>query len=98
MKYDPEVFYRKCPRCGDWALDLGRNFKPPKSSDKAQWAKVEFLVQHGFVFQKIYREADGGFLQVRYPETLAEAKEFVEHYADQAWNVPPPPPNDEPAA
>lgn len=66
----------KCPNCGGKSHNLGRHFKAPKKSDKKQWAKVEFLFEHGFRFQKIYDEENGGE-HIPYPETLEQAREFV---------------------
>jgi len=70
-----------CPECGESSVNLGRNFKAPKKSDCSQWAKVKFLVDHGFVFQKIrINESE----TVPYPESLSEAKEFVVKYKKYA--------------
>lgn len=68
-----------CPECGGVSVNLGRNFKAPKKNDLKQWEKVKFLVDHGFVFQKI-RVGAGHHDTVPYPETLEEAKEFVKTY------------------
>ena len=73
---------RKCPHCGDTAINLGRHFRPPKRRDDAQWAKVEYLIANGFAFHKVYDDEN---TQIRYPKTLAEAKEFVKKYKDKAW-------------
>ena len=72
-----------CPDCGEAAVNLGRHFKPPKKSDVRQWAKVRFLVEHGFRFQKI-RTGSGHWDTVAYPDTLEEAKEFVVKYRQHA--------------
>lgn len=69
-----------CPECGGSAYNFGRHFKPPKKSDKNQWEKVRFLFQHGFRFQNIVYEQDGVAVDVPYPKTLREAKDFVERY------------------
>jgi hypothetical protein len=76
-----------CPVCNDLAIDLGRNFKPPKKSDIAQWKKVEFLVEHGFLFQKI-RPIKDSFDSVPYPDTFAQAKDFVVTYKRYAVKTP----------
>lgn len=76
----------ECPVCKDTTVNLGRHFKAPKKSDLAQWKKVEFLVKHGFVFQKI-RLDPNSFDSVPYPETLAAAKEFVVKYKKWAWEI-----------
>ncbi len=73
----------ECPVCKGVAVNLGRHFKPPKKSDTAQWKKVEFLIEHGFVFQKI-RLIKNSYESVPYPETLAQAKEFVVKYETYA--------------
>ena len=55
---------------------LSRKFSAPASNDLSQWKKVQFLVDHGFLFQSVYDKADGGS-NIRYPATLEEAKDFV---------------------
>ncbi|HRD27541.1 MAG TPA: hypothetical protein PLO65_04485 [Caulobacter sp.] len=57
-----------CPECGAETVRLSRQFKPPKSTDFAQWRKVEALVQAGFRFERLGEP---------YPETLAEVPAFV---------------------
>src|SRR5690606_28712020 len=42
----------QCPVCNDIMFNVGRHFKAPKKSDSAQWKKVQFLIEHGFLFQK----------------------------------------------
>ena len=73
---------RKCPHCGEMAINLGRHFKPPKRNDDAQWEKVQFLIDNGFAFHKVY---DDEGIQISYPKTMREAKEFVEKYKNKAW-------------
>jgi hypothetical protein len=72
-----------CPTCGGAAIRLGRHFKAPAKDDQAQWRKVRFLVAHGFLFQHVYETRHGG-LQVPYPETVEDAREFVRRFRDQA--------------
>ncbi|MDP9193903.1 MAG: hypothetical protein M3P06_19590 [Acidobacteriota bacterium] len=43
---------------------------------------MRFLLEHGFRFFSV-RDDSGSY--VRYPETLAEAREFVRKYRNQAW-------------
>jgi hypothetical protein len=62
---------------------LNRKFKPPKSHDVEQWAKVELLVQHGFHFQSLY---DSQGQRIAYPKTLKEATDFVRQYSDLVAN------------
>lgn len=66
-------------------MDL--RFRPPKKSDDRQWAKVRFLVNHGFLFQKIYRKEGPVWYRERYPENLEQAKDFVAQFKDQALPV-----------
>ena len=73
----------ECPICKSTTVNLGRHFKSPKKSDVAQWKKVRFLVEHGFVFQKIRIDSES-YDSIPYPETLAEAKEFVLKYKNWA--------------
>ena len=68
--------FRKCPNCGLRARHVGRFFKAPPADDAKQWAKVRFLVEHGFPFHRIYV----GGRSVPYPETLEQAKQFVKTY------------------
>jgi hypothetical protein len=56
---------------------LSRKFKPPKARDAQQWAKVRFLVEHGFSFYSVYERTEFGEIKVPYPKTLEEAREFV---------------------
>lgn len=72
-----------CPNCGGVAHNYGRHFKAPKKSDKKQWAKVKYLHEHGFRFNKI-RIASGHHDVVPYPDTLEQAKEFVVKYKKYA--------------
>ncbi len=59
-------------------------FRPPKKSNDRQWAKVAFLVEHGFYFQKVYRKEGPVWTRIRYPQTLEQARDFVLRYKDQA--------------
>ena len=73
----------ECPICKGTTFNLGRHFKAPKKSDNAQWKKVAFLIEHGFLFQNI-RLDPSNHESVPYPKTLAEAKNFVIKYKDWA--------------
>lgn len=72
---------RPCPLCGRAAPWVHRKFKAPKATDVAQWEKVRFLIQHGFLFHSF---GDGRGQNVRYPETLKEARTWVKQWADRA--------------
>ncbi|MGO2010995.1 MAG: hypothetical protein ACTH7Q_02605 [Pseudoalteromonas sp.] len=77
----------ECPICNGVAINLGRHFKPPKKSDLVQWKKVKFLIEHGFVFQKI-RTDKNSVESIPYPDTLAQAKEFVIKYRQYSVELP----------
>jgi hypothetical protein len=62
---------RKCPQCGGSAVLLSRKFKAPPKGNIAQWEKVRFLVEHGFLFQSV---------GAPYPRTLRAAREFVKRH------------------
>ena len=72
---EPETM--PCSECGLLSYNYGRHFKPPKKSDNKQWAKVRFLFEHGFRYQKIRSNPDDYYETESYPDTLQEAKEFV---------------------
>lgn len=76
---------RLCPQCANPMVKLSRKFSAPAASDKAQWAKVKLLVEHGFLFQPVYEPSrSGGHQRVRYPSKLEEAKNFVVEFHAQA--------------
>src|SRR5258708_35995303 len=76
FKRQPDLETRPCPYCGAPAVRLSRKFKAPKKDDLKQWEKVRFLVDHGFYFDSLQAAA--------YPETIAEAREFVKRHAIHA--------------
>ncbi len=75
---------RTCPQCSGNLTRLSRKFKAPKTRDLIQWAKVRFLVEHGFFFYSVYERSGSGEVRVPYPKTLAEAKEFIKGKKRQA--------------
>jgi hypothetical protein len=79
-----------CPECAKPMIMLGRKFHAPKRSELRQWRKVQFLVEHGFLFQSVYKlSLSGGQQTVPYPRTRREAIEFVQIYRDQAVSSSP---------
>jgi predicted RNA-binding Zn-ribbon protein involved in translation (DUF1610 family) len=73
-----------CPECGNKTILFDHKFRPPKQSDVNQWMIVEFLKDNGFVYQHVYVEQEPGLhLQIKYPKTMEEAREFVARYKDQ---------------
>lgn len=79
--FDRDVTHRPCPVCGQPAIALSQKFKPPKASDDEQWAKVRFLVEHGYLFQSIY---DGHGRPVPYPATLKQARAWIKRRSVKA--------------
>lgn len=84
------MFYRICPTCGGHALRMDVRFRAPKKSDDKQWAKVRYLVAHGFVYQKVYRKQGEVWYRENYPDNLEQARDFVVEFRDQAMRIPPP--------
>ena len=84
---EKEVGVRKCPNCSGNAICMDVRFRPPKKSDNKQWRKVEFLISHGFFFQKIYRKEGPIWFREKYPDTLDQAKEFVINFKEQAFEI-----------
>ena len=68
---------RVCSQCGQTLVRLSRKFAAPKARDIAQWKKIEFLVNNGFLFYSAYERIGEAFHLVPYPKTLVEAREFV---------------------
>jgi DNA-directed RNA polymerase subunit RPC12/RpoP len=71
-----------CPECGGNTILFNHKFRPPKKDDFKKWDVVEFLKDEGFDYQHVYRKADdsNGYISVRFPETMKEAKEFATKY------------------
>ena len=61
-----------CPECAGPSIGLTRKFKPPKQSDEKQWAKVEALVRHGFLFWSLGEP---------YPDSVQEVAAFAQRHA-----------------
>jgi len=89
FKYPASTEGRVCPQCQKPLEMLSRKFSAPRALDLAQWKKVEFLVAHGFRFYPAgVPTGSGGFLFVKYPGTLAEAKAFVRNPRIRTWGQP----------
>lgn len=69
-----------CPDCGQPALRLTHRFRPPQKKELKKWAVVKFLHQHGFYYDHV----SDGISYANYPNTMAEAREFIVKYASQA--------------
>ena len=74
---------RVCPQCRGQMEMLSRKFAAPKSRDIAQWRKIQFLEEHGFRFQRVYRigHEHRGALSAQYPSTMEEARVFVKTFS-----------------
>jgi len=74
-----------CPECKKQTIIFNHKFRPPNQSDNKKWKLVEYLCQHGFVYQHVFKKDQNGVsVEVKYPETIDEAKEFVKDYKSQA--------------
>ena len=82
-------FIRLCPHCGHTAYQMGIKFHSPSRSNQALWDVVTYLAEHGFYYQDIHNLHGYIWEQVRYPNNLIEAQEFVKHFCDQAIQTIP---------
>lgn len=72
---------KNCPNCGEKMVFVSQKFKPPKKSDTKAWEMVRLLIENGFYFQSVYTPyPTGGYIEVEYPKTLSEAREFIKKY------------------
>lgn len=88
-----KVHISKCPQCEKQMTELYHLFQPPKQTDIKKWDVVKFLVENGFRYYHI-REIEsidkrtGKVTEyqnyAKYPESMKNAKEFVELYKEQA--------------
>lgn len=78
-----------CQECGKAYILYPHRFRPPKQSDINAWKVVSFLYEHGFEYQHIRDKQDRS--DVKYPESLIDAREFVLEYKDQAIKTSVPP-------
>ena len=77
-----------CPECGKQTSRINHAFRPPSKDDLKKWEVAEYLKNHGFIYQHIYSMRTGNvYCLVDYPETIAEAKEFVIKYKSQAYDM-----------
>ena len=70
---------RPCPRCAGPALAVSSKFKTPSAADEKQWAKVAFLLEHGFRFYSAWDPVTQ--TDVDYPTSLVEAREWVKQWS-----------------
>lgn len=83
-----DIINLTCPECGNQTTMINHKFRPPKQDDIGKWKVVEFLKNHGFIYQHIYSEySKSGFSgQLQYPVKMEEAKEFVIKNKAQAYS------------
>lgn len=80
-----------CTKCGKPTMLINHRFRPPKKRDNAGWRLVKYLIDHGFTFQHIYQvgknelSKTSGGNYAPYPQTLNDAKEFVEKFKDKKF-------------
>ena len=76
-----------CPECGKSMILLSHRFRAPKKTDLKTWETVKYLIENGFPFQHIYKIEDGKLTNeyAEFPNSMKEAKEFVEIYKEQAY-------------
>ncbi|MCW1402050.1 hypothetical protein OKA06_06825 [Novosphingobium sp. MW5] len=91
---------RRCPACGCDAYLMSSDFRAPPKSDAKAWEVVAALTRAGLPYFRIYEDmplsAFGhparrpkAILSAQYrvgpwPETMAEAKEFIARHRDKA--------------
>lgn len=82
-----------CPQCEKPMTELYHLFQPPKQTDIKKWNVVKFLVENGFRYYHIREnesiDKETGKVAeyknyVKYPESMKDAKEFIELYKEQA--------------
>lgn len=67
-----------CTKCNEEFRILDHRFRPPKKEDVKKWKVVEFLYDNGFRYEHISDNELRSYAKV--PETMKEAKLFVEKY------------------
>lgn len=75
-----------CPECGQKIFEINHKFRPPKKSNLKAWEVSKYLIENGFLYQRIYQKIIGvdNLKSVSYPTSIDEAKQFVKKYKDQA--------------
>lgn len=67
-----------CLNCCSKLILLPHRFRPPKKSDLKKWEVVRYLFENGFTYEHFYDDENQKYFKI--PETLYEAKEFIEIY------------------
>ena len=88
-----KVHISTCPQCAKQMTELYHLFQPPKQTDIKKWGVVKFLVENGFRYYHIkeIRSIDKKTEKAaeyenyaKYPDSMKDAKEFIELYKEQA--------------
>jgi hypothetical protein len=74
-----------CPGCRGPAYEMGRAFKAPETTNRAQWRKVQALYAYGFRFAA-YREKGAPTL----PATYKDVARFVAEHPAHPYRVATP--------
>ena len=77
------IKHADCPNCKNPMILMTHRFRPPKRQDESAWKVVRYLIENGFYYQHIYDEETVS-TYVPYPNTMIEAKEFVNKYHSQS--------------
>jgi len=94
---------RTCPACGSDAYLVSSDFRAPPRRDEKAWEVVAYLTRAGLPYFRIFEEVPlsafghpsvrpKGLLSARvkvgpYPETMEEARAFVERHRDKAMPI-----------
>lgn len=71
-----------CPECNSQLHDMGRNFRPPRKSDKNKWKVIEKLYSAGFRFLGSGMH-DGDKL----PENLCDVDRSIEEHPNHPLRI-----------
>ena len=85
FRYQQSDQQKICPQCKADLIMLSRKFKTPKKNDHKEWAKIKYLIEHGFRFSGYVKVEQGSSQKVKYPETMQQAYEFVDKYKNDVW-------------
>lgn len=90
--------HKVCPECKGEVFIYPHRFRTPKKEDINKWYVVGYLKEHGFFYQHIskqYEYIDSNGIAIicsgyeKIPETMREAKEFIEEYSKPKIDLQP---------
>ena len=101
--YPVPIEVRTCPACGGDSYLVSSDFRAPPRRDEKAWEVVSYLVRAGLPYFRIYEDVPlselghpatrpkgmlGAKVQVKpYPETMEQARTFVERHRDKAMPI-----------